>query len=155
MLSLPFDKLLPSAFAVLLLAGCDLPTDPGGATARIVKTHVLRVGLSENPPWVQFENGKPLGVEAELVEGFAQSLGAQVRWTRGAESRLVAMLKDRQLDLAVGGFTTSAPWISETGVSRNFIKRELTEPGHVILTAPGENRLLLRLDRFLARRSNA
>jgi hypothetical protein len=154
-LSLTFDKALPLIFAALLLAGCDLPTDSDGATVRIAKTHALRVGLSDNPPWVRFENGKARGVEAELVEGFAQSLGAQVHWTRGAESRLVALLKERKLDLMVGGVTTSAPWTSETGVSRSFTKSGFVQPGHVILTAPGENRLLLRLDRFLESRSHA
>jgi len=151
---LPFDRISAPLIALLVLTACE-PADPEGTTARILSSHVLRAGLSENRPWIWLENGRGAGPEARLVEAFAQSLGAHVAWTRGAESALVGRLAKRELDLVAGGFTSSVPWTSDMGASRSYDGSSMTRPGHVILTAPGENRLLLRLDRFLAQADHA
>ena len=49
--------------------------------SRILTTHVLRAGASENPPWVAFDGGTIAGVEPDLINAFAASLGAR-RWHR-------------------------------------------------------------------------
>ncbi|MBV9992357.1 MAG: transporter substrate-binding domain-containing protein [Alphaproteobacteria bacterium] len=131
--------------ALLLLCACDAPRDPEHATDRILASHLLHAGASENPPWIWFDHGQPRGPDAELVTRLAASLGARVDWQRGSESRLMPLLEKRKLDVVAGGFTSSTPWGSTVGTTRPY-------GGHVLLTAPGENQLLLRLDRFLVTR---
>ena len=45
----------------LALGACDLPRDPKG-TADHVRNGVLRVGVSENPPWTDFAGAEPSGL---------------------------------------------------------------------------------------------
>jgi ABC-type amino acid transport substrate-binding protein len=145
-----FDK--ESMFALcgaVFLIACT-PADPDHATDRIRVSHVMRVGVSENRPWIWFEKDQAFGPEAEILKAFAASLGAVVRWTRGAESPLLERLKARHLDAVAGGFTTQTPWKSQLGMTRPYVGRGWLATGRVLLTAPGENGLLLRLDRFLA-----
>jgi hypothetical protein len=203
----------------LVLSACDAPRDPDGATERIARTHVIRVGVSENAPWVRFEAGQPIGIEPALVRRFAAANHAQVEWVRNAEAPLMKALHQRELDLVVGGLQSDTPWKAKVGVSKPYTQarwivavragapkpasvrgmRIAAPPGsevaaklrakgaipvapgvgapwqaaavydfeaaqtnlaatdirllrekHVIAVAPGENQLLLRLDRFLA-----
>src|SRR3954470_11064762 len=106
--------------AFLLLAGCGWAADPNKTTDRITADHILRAGVSENRPWIWFEGDQARGPEAELIQRFAATLGAQLRWTRGAQAPLLEQLKQRRLDLAAGGFTDDDPHTSELGTSRPF-----------------------------------
>jgi polar amino acid transport system substrate-binding protein len=137
-----------------ILTGCDAPADPEGSTRRILATHELLAGASDNPPWIWFEGDLARGPEAELVQDFAASMGAHVRWRRGAESPLIALLAARKLDVAAGGFMSDTIWGSEVGTSGTYAGSGLFRSSHVLLTATGENQLLLRLDRFLAHRKS-
>src|SRR5689334_16876105 len=91
-------------FVPLLLFGCGLPRDPGGTSARIAATHELRVGVTDNGPWANARSPEPTGIEPDLVRKFASRMGAEVSWTRGSEATLAQALKNRELDLAIGGF---------------------------------------------------
>jgi len=143
----------------LLGAGCGMPKDPEGATPRIAATHVLRAGASSNPPWVVVEKGQVSGIEPDIVRAFAGTLGARVHWVVNGETPLLEALEKRQLDLVVGGVTTKSPWSKRMGASLSYAQAGPTpggQPGlfkgkqrHVLLAAPGENQLLLRLDQFL------
>jgi polar amino acid transport system substrate-binding protein len=65
---------------MLLGAACGLPRDTGSTLAD-VRGGVLRVGVTENPPWVSVpDDGSPSGAEVELVERLAVELGARVEW---------------------------------------------------------------------------
>ena len=93
-----------------VLAGCGWPRDVG-TTLQDVRGGVLRVGVTENPPWIRMApGGDPEGAEAELVRKLAGRLGATVQWYPGSESALMAALKDRVLDVVVGGLDAAAPW---------------------------------------------
>jgi ABC-type amino acid transport substrate-binding protein len=131
-----------------VLAGCGLPRDPEGTTERIATTHVLRVGVTDNPPWTQAQSVEPGGVEPTLVREFARQEGAKIEWTRGSEARLAESLKHHDLDLAVGGFDAKTPWKSIAGVTQPFAETP-DKKKHVFLVAPGENRFILTLDTFL------
>jgi polar amino acid transport system substrate-binding protein len=67
---------------VVLLVGCGLPRDPAGTLAR-VEASSLRVGLVSNPPWADFSDGEPTGIEVELVNQLASELGTDVQWRPG------------------------------------------------------------------------
>ncbi|ASK34179.1 hypothetical protein CEK62_07185 [Alcanivorax sp. N3-2A] len=99
------------ALAVLLLAaGCRYPRDVEQTLQR-VQGGVLDVGLTENEPWV-VRGAEPGGVEVVLVRRLARQLNARVRWHWGAESELIPALRDRQIDLLVGGLVES-PWLMD------------------------------------------
>src|SRR5688500_2918894 len=86
--------------AVLLLAivGCSLPHDPERTLAR-VRSGVLRAGYTVAPPFADGPADDPTGVEVDLVEAFAEELGASVEWTEGSEAELLGALEVRALDV--------------------------------------------------------
>lgn len=139
--------LLPGLFS--LLAACGLPRDPEKTSDRIESTHELRVGVSDSPPWTIAGRAQPSGAEPDLVRRFADQIGANVVWRRGSESRLVRALEEHQLDLVIGGFDKKTRWSATAGLSQPFVK-DADGRQHVLLAAPGENGLILSLDRFLA-----
>lgn len=152
---------ISAALATFLVAACGMPRDQEGAMRRIGTTHVLRVGASGNPPWVVVDQGRVSGIEPDIVRAFATTLGARVQWVVNGETPLLQALEKRQLDLVVGGVVTKSPWTKQVGTSLSYAQAG-RQPGgqpvlvegrqrHILLTAPGENQLLLRLDRFLAK----
>jgi ABC-type amino acid transport substrate-binding protein len=141
-----------------LLAGCSIPTDFEDTLARVRDGGVMRVGMSASDPWTELVDGRRGGVEVELVEGFARSLGAQIAWTDGGEQELVESLHHGRLDLVIGGITAKSPWKKQAAPTRPFA----TTPGdfsprekHVMLVRPGENDFLTELDVFLQEREGA
>lgn len=135
---------------VCLMAGCHFPDDPDGTLDR-VQNGRLRAGFSAREPWTRLADGKPAGPEARLVEDFATELNAQVDWVTGSETDLMTALERRDLDLVVGGFTKDTPWKDRVGLTEPYLELEVngqTEK-HIIAVAPGENRWLLRLEKFL------
>ncbi|MDQ3708394.1 MAG: hypothetical protein M3387_03650 [Actinomycetota bacterium] len=67
---------------VLVLVGCGLPRDPAGTLARVEATTV-RVGVIANPPWTDFSDSEPTGIEVELVKQLGRELGSEVEWRPG------------------------------------------------------------------------
>lgn len=116
--------------AVLLLAGCGYPRDTG-STLEDVRDGVLRVGVTDNKPWVSVgDDGTPSGAEVVLVQRLAERLHARVEWYPGSESSLMAAAHDRVLDLVVGGLDDRAPWTEEASLTRPYITV------HTVLAAP-------------------
>jgi polar amino acid transport system substrate-binding protein len=132
------------------LSACRLPRDPGGTTSR-VENGVLRIGVSDNPPWATRAGGGLVGVEPELVRTLASREHAQTVWTIGSETRLMPALKRGDLDLVIGGFTADNPWAKTVAVTRPYA--ELAGRKQVLFAPPGENRWLLVVDTFLADRA--
>src|SRR5687768_9532904 len=92
---------------VILLAGCGtIPRDPEGTLDR-VRGGVLRAGFTVAHPWATGPESGPDGIEVDLVEAFAEELGATVEWTEGSEAELFEALEVRALDLVVGGYDAS------------------------------------------------
>ncbi len=114
-------------------------------------THELRVGVSDKPPWTRAASAVPEGIEPDLVRAFAAKQGARVLWTKGSETPLVQSLKRNELDLVIGGFDMKTHWAATAGVTQPFTK-DADGKKHVFLAAPGENRFILSLDRFLTER---
>jgi polar amino acid transport system substrate-binding protein len=109
-----------AVLASLALAACGLPRDPDGTLDR-VRGGTLRAGLIEHPPWASSEAGEPAGVEVELLEGLAEDLDAEIRWTTGTESELIDALELRELDAVVGGLTVDSPWMSKAAFTAPYL----------------------------------
>jgi polar amino acid transport system substrate-binding protein len=107
--------------AAVALSACGLPRDPHGTLDR-VRGGTLRAGLIEHPPWASSEAGEPSGVEVELLEGLAEDLDAEVRWTTGTESELIDALELGELDAVVGGLTADAPWSSKAAFTAPYLE---------------------------------
>jgi polar amino acid transport system substrate-binding protein len=108
--------------AVAVLSGCELPRDPEGTLDR-VRGATMRVGVTENDPWVQLaDRDDPQGVEPTLVRRFATRLNARVEWVEGSEEELIGALKEGQLDLVVGGLTRNSPWKTEAALTRPYLR---------------------------------
>lgn len=133
---------------------CGLPRDPEGTSERVASSHELRVGVTDNPPWTDASHAEPAGIESDLVRRFAASVGARVAWKKGSESALVQSLKHHELDLAIGGFDAKSQWSSTAGATQPFAK-DASGKKHIFLAAPGENRFILSIDRFLTQRMRA
>jgi polar amino acid transport system substrate-binding protein len=135
--------------SMAMAAACGLPRDPEGSIDRIRRTGVLRAGITPHPPFTT-DTGGP---EADVITAFAHSLGASVQWHRASEAALFEALERFELDVAIGGFTADNPWGPKLGFSRPYV--EVGGRQHVVAVAPGENRLLLELERVLRARAPA
>lgn len=130
-----------------------IPRDTDGSLDRITDG-VLRVGVSENPPWTEvFDDGRVAGREVDLITGFAGEHSADVEWTPGAESELVMAMVRGDLDVVVGGLTSDSPWEKEVALTRSYAQ-DVTPDGDteqmVMATPLGENALLVALETYLA-----
>ncbi|BBH71677.1 hypothetical protein ACTI_83620 [Actinoplanes sp. OR16] len=109
-----FTALLGTA---LLLAGCGFPQDVG-TTLDDVRGGVLKVGITDNPPWTTVPDQ---GAEAELAKRLAARLGSAVEWYPGSESELMPALHARVLDLVIGGLSDDAPWTEQASLTRPYV----------------------------------
>lgn len=141
------------SFALLLLVlslapltACErFPIDPERSLEQALERGSLRIGLSEAPPWVTRDGDSPGGVEVELIERFAAGLGVTPDWRWGPIEGHAHALERYELDLVAGGVTRKNPWTKRAGATRPYYQE------HVVLVAPGENALLVRLERHLLR----
>jgi polar amino acid transport system substrate-binding protein len=156
---------IPAFVSILLagavaLAGCDIPRDNEGTLDR-VRGSELRVGVTDNRPWVRIEGEAVQGLEPELLRLWAERLGARIRWVRGDLDALVHALEAGRIDVLAAGLTSDTPYRSRLGVSQTYYKGveqvaargkpagEPTRRRRIMAAAPGESALLLALDRFL------
>jgi len=123
----------------LAFAGCDeYPKDAQGTIERVrAGERPLRVGWSPAEPWVRAgaagrDGDGPAGIEPDLVRDWAASVGARVEWVPGGEAQLVRALQRNAVDIAVAGFSDSAPWGGRTGQTQPYLEAEA-----VVGAAPG------------------
>ena len=103
------------------LVGCDIPRDPE-ATLDRVSGGTLRVGITHTEPWAMLEAGEPSGgVEVRLVEDFAESIDAEITWVDGSEEELFGALELGELDMAIGGFSSTNLWSSKITFTHPYL----------------------------------
>lgn len=134
---------------ILALSACgSIPADSAGTLDR-ARGGTLVVGVSENEPWTDVDDstGEVSGSEAELIEGFAESIDADVEWVPGSESVLAEQIKEGELDVIIGGLTKKSPWSSHMALTRPYTE------DLVMGVQMGENELQVALERYLAEES--
>lgn len=95
---------------VICLTSCEqYPKDPAN-TLEKVQNNVLRAGITESPPYVIIKNDEPSGIEVEIIKGFAQELNARIEWVKGSEETIMELLKERELHICAGGFSSKSLW---------------------------------------------
>jgi polar amino acid transport system substrate-binding protein len=104
----------------LLPVACGVPRDPE-KTLEKVTGGVMRVGITGSDPWTALEGPEPTGVEVELVERFAESLDARIDWVEGSEAEIFEALEVREIDLAIGGFTSQNSWAGKVTFTHPYI----------------------------------
>lgn len=117
--------------SALLLSGCTIPDDTDG-TYEHIEGGTLRVGVTEHEPWVSLADSEPSGVEVGLIRELAAKLGAKVDYTAGNEEELVEALRERDLDVVIGGFTDQTGWSKVVAMTKPYLTTHLvvgTEPG--------------------------
>lgn len=142
---------------VLLLtaAGCHggFPADSQGSLARATGGE-LRIGIAENPPWTEVApDGTVSGSEVDLITAYAETLDAEIRWVPAGENALAAEMVEGNIDLVVGGLASDAPWTSEIALTRPYTSTQGPDGKSVDIVMgvrPGENALMVDLERFLA-----
>jgi polar amino acid transport system substrate-binding protein len=108
---------------VLVAAGCDFPRDPRG-TLEGVQNGTMRVGIVDHDPWTRMEQGHASGVEVELLKDFARELGAEASFVPGTTPELLEAAKEAEVDVLIGGFTSTSPGVSEgkeAGVTGTYL----------------------------------
>ncbi len=103
------------ALLVLALGACQsFPTAGRASTAtkserlhRILESRELRVGLSGNQPPLNMKNrrGEIIGLEVDLVEALAQSMGLEARLVVRPFAELLPALEKGDVDLVISGMT--------------------------------------------------
>lgn len=143
------------SLTLIVLTGCDLPRDSAGTMQRIHGGEI-RAGITLNEPWTCVKNCSALqvdGIEVRLLEEFARRHNARIRWQHDSETNLFDALENGRLDIVIGGLTDDTPFAHRAGLSQPFVT--IGRHNHVWAIRPGENALLLQIDRFLqARRSD-
>jgi polar amino acid transport system substrate-binding protein len=120
---------LPVLAVAALLGACQFPRDTEGTLDR-VRGGVMRVGVTHVDPWVKLEGGEPGGVEVELLERFARTLGARVEWVEGSETELMEALHGRHLDVVAAGLTRRSEWQRVAALTRPYVTYQ------VVIAAP-------------------
>lgn len=138
---------------VLLVSGCGIPKDSRGSLDAATGG-VLRVGVSANPPWTQVDAaGTVSGTEAELVERYAATIGAEIDWQVGSEAVLADAIHRADLDIFIAGLTSDSPWTDKVALTRPYATAQASDGSSVkmVMAVPmGENALQVSLERFLA-----
>lgn len=116
----PVTRML-ALLVVPALMACGIPRDPEDTLER-VSGGTMRVGVTAADPFTVLEGEEPAGgVEVLLVEDFAASIDAEIEWITGSEEELLAALEVRELDLVIGGFTSTNPWSSKITFTHPYL----------------------------------
>jgi polar amino acid transport system substrate-binding protein len=137
---------------VLVSAGCDIPHDPRGTLDR-VQNGTMRVGVVDHDPWSRVEGGRAYGVEVELLEDFAEELGAEASFIPGTTPELLEAAKQGEVDVLIGGFTSNSPGVSEgkeAGVTSPYLTTRFVvgvPPGRLAFDDPSGRKIAVeRID---------
>lgn len=111
----------------LAFGGCaDFPKDAADTLEQVRAGRPLRVGWSAAEPWVKRgAGGEPRGLEPDLIRAWAAASGARVVWVEAGEAQLVEGLNRNALDIAVAGFTASAPYGGAIGQTQPYLKARM------------------------------
>ena len=109
------------ALVALVASACgDLPRDPEGTLDR-VSGGTMRVGITDSDPWAIYDEGEPTGTEVRILEAFAEEIDAEIEWRQGTEEDLMTALELRELDVVIGGLTSTNPWSAMVALTHPYL----------------------------------
>lgn len=129
--------------ACLTLGACDaLPRDPEGTSQRIATQGHFLVGTTDPSARTASETGK-------LIKEIERRTGARSQWVDGAGEALLKRLDGGSLDLAVGRFAETSPWLTDVGfgppLSASGVKGDRIELKAAMRN--GESRWIMTVER--------
>jgi polar amino acid transport system substrate-binding protein len=110
-------QLLTALALVLALVACQSPSSGGGESAsvsnrleRMLKTGELRVGLTgdQAPLNMRNKSGEIIGLEADVVQALADSMGLELRYVVMPFAELIPALESEKVDMVISGMTITA-----------------------------------------------
>lgn len=130
--------------------GITIPADPEHTLADATG-ETLRAGYAPDPGRLALGEGDPRGPLADVVDGYAESIGADIEWILGSEETLATAIDQGDLDMAVGGFTEKSPWVDLAALSRGFLPPGMPDDAtrSVALFPLGENALLSSFEEYV------
>lgn len=103
-----------------MASSCDLPRDVEGTLER-VRGGVIRAGITESDPWTVLADAGPSGVEVAVLRDFAETIDAEIEWTLGSEEELFGALEMHELDVVIGGLTSTSPWSGQVTFTHPYL----------------------------------
>ena len=85
----------------------------------------MRVGVTASEPWVTLDGAEPGGVEAEIVQRFAETLDAEIEWFEGSEEELFGALKYGRIDLVIAGLSSRTPFATEGALTHPYLTTQV------------------------------
>ena len=108
------------AFVALgTLGACNLPRDADDTLAH-VQGGTMRVGMVVDTPWVTDSAGGAGGIEGALTRAIAADVHANIAWVHGTEASLLESVRERELDLVIGGFTATSPYSKHVAFTKPY-----------------------------------
>jgi polar amino acid transport system substrate-binding protein len=95
----------------------------------------MRVGITDNDPWAIFDGGEAAGTEVRILEAFAEEIDAEIEWHQGTEEDLMTALEVRELDVVIGGLTSTNPWSAMVALTHPYLTTS------VVVAVPNESEL--------------
>ena len=108
------------ALVLVLTVACDFPRDAEGTLDR-VRNGTMRVGVSENLPWVRLAGNEAEGIEPALLRQWAKQLGARIEWIPVSDSALVEALHQGTVDVLIAGLKSTTHFASRIALSQPYI----------------------------------
>ena len=81
----------------------------------------MHVGITDSDPWALYSGGEASGVEPRILERFASELDATIEWIPGTEEDLMAALEQREVDVVIGGLTSTNPWSAKVALTHPYL----------------------------------
>ncbi len=101
-----FTSLILSGIVSLLLISCGSPNTIPRTIHIAPDPAILRVGITANaPPLIQFQNGKVLGLEAELAMKLGQYTGRNVKFIHLKWQDQIVALEKNQIDIIMSAMS--------------------------------------------------
>ena len=133
---------------LLILTACGMPRDIEHTADDVEDRGYVRAGaVARAADPSSLDGGSPAGYEADVVTGYAESLGVEVRWEVGSESELMTALEEGELDIVVGGIESSSPWSKNVALSAPISRQG--DRDVVAAVRQGENSWLLGFERYV------
>ncbi len=109
-------SLLPLLVAGSLAACSRYPADVRGSLEQ-ARQGALEVGVADAPPWIEWNDGDPTGVEADLIRAFAEAEDLEIEWLQRDEETLMHALEAGDLHIVAAGLTKKTPWKKHVSLS--------------------------------------